>query len=383
MNEYIYLNNSATSYPKPTGVLSGVSDFLHKLPFHHARAGFTGESGDVVLECRKQLAALFNVPDPSRIVFSSGATESLNTALYGIILRGKHVVTTAVEHNSVLRPLKTMEKSGIITLSIVECDENGFVPAGQIADAITGQTGAVVVNHCSNVTGITNDLAAIGQIAGRKSIPFIVDASQSAGVYAIDVQSMNIDILVFAGHKSLYGMQGIGGMYIRQGLDVKPLKVGGTGVRSDYLYQPESLPMFYEAGTQNLPGIVSLYNGVRYVLKEGIDAMRERKEELVSRMRDYLSNCRQVTLFPGPGCEKPTTIFCFNVAGIDPEDIGYILENNFGIVVRSGLHCAPLIHRHIGTFPSGSVRISPSHFTSDAEVEAFNNALMQIIQMAD
>jgi cysteine desulfurase/selenocysteine lyase len=298
-------------------------------------------------------------------------------------LKGKEVVTTAVEHNSVLRPLKTMEKSGRIKLSITDCDENGCVSPESITDKLTENTGAVVVNHCSNVTGITNDIETIGEMVREKNVTFIVDASQSAGVYPIDVQKMNIDILVFAGHKSLYGMQGIGGAYIREGLEIKPLKVGGTGVRSDYLFQPESVPMYYEAGTQNLPGIVSLYYGVKYILKEGIDHMRERKEGLVSRMKTYLSRQEKVTLFPKMSHANRTTVFCFNISGIDPEDVGYILENNYGIVVRSGLHCAPLIHQHIGTFPAGSVRVSPSYFTEDKDVDIFSEALKQIIRMAE
>ena len=383
MREYIYLNNSATSYPKPESVLCGVETFLRQTPFHHSRTGFDSSSEDLIFECRKQLADLFNVSDPSRIIFSSGATESLNTALRGLPLQGEEIVTTAVEHNSVLRPLKTMEKSGDVKLSIVDCDENGCVSPASISEKLKQNTGAIVVNHCSNVTGITNDIETIGKIARKKHITFIVDASQSAGVYPIDVQKMNIDILVFAGHKSLYGIQGIGGAYIREGLEIKPLKVGGTGVRSDYLYQPESVPMYYEAGTQNLPGIISLYYGVKYILKEGIDVMRERKEGLVCRMKTFLSRQEKITLFPKMSCADNTTVFCFNIAGLDPEDVGYILENNYGIVVRSGLHCAPLIHRHIGTFPSGSVRISPSYFTEDTEVEIFNDALNQIIRMAE
>lgn len=380
---YIYLNNAATTYPKPDQVLKGVAALLREPPFHHARTGFSNASADIVDECRKQLALLFNAPDAQRIAFSSGATESLNLAINGLNLDGRHVVTTTVEHNSVLRPLKTMERAGRLSLSIVPCDRYGLVSPESIQQAITPKTGAVVVNHCSNVTGIVNDIEAMGMITRQHGIPFVVDVSQSAGVYPVDVQKANIDILAFTGHKSLYGLQGIGGAYIREGVTLRPLKVGGTGVRSDYLYQPETVPMYYEAGTQNLPGIHALYEGVRYVRETGLEYIRNTKVDHVLKIRQHLAQSKKVTLFPGAQCEHRTVLFCFTIKNLDPADIGYILENNFGIVVRSGLHCAPLIHRHIGTFPSGSVRVSPSHFTSDDEIEVFADAMRQIMKMVE
>lgn len=385
MNDCIYLNNAATTYPKPASVLDGISKLLKAPPIHHLRAGFRTDAvdTDVVDICRIELASLFNVPEPNRIVFSSGATESLNLALRGLPLDGKHVVTTVIEHNSVLRPLKTMERDGRITLSIVKCDEYGSVSPDSIAEAILPNTAAVVVNHCSNVTGIVNDIEAIGSITKKNKISFIVDASQSAGLYPIDVQKANIDILVFTGHKSLYGIQGIGGAYISNDIILKPLKVGGTGIRSDYLFQPETVPMYYEAGTQNIPGILALYEGVRYINKIGMDNIRERKENIVQVMKSVLSHNKNVTLFPGISCKFKPTLFSFTVKGMEPEDIGYILENNFNIIVRTGLHCAPLIHKYLGTFPSGSVRVSPSHFTSEKEIEKFNEAVHQILQMID
>lgn len=383
MQTCIYLNNAATTYPKPNQVIKSVSALLYAPPLHHARTGFNSASADIVDKCRRQLALFFNAPDARCIVFSSGATESLNLAINGLNLDGKHVITTTVDHNSVLRPLKTMERAGRINLSIVQCDGYGFVSPEHIRKAITPNTGAVVINHCSNVTGIINDIEAIGMITRRHGIPFVVDASQSAGVYPVDVRKANIDILIFTGHKSLFGIQGIGGAYIREGLTLRPLKVGGTGVRSDYLYQPETLPMYYEAGTQNLPGICSLYEGVQYIQKTGLNHIRNKKEENVLKIRRHLAHIKNVAFFPGEECECKTAIFCFTIKGMDPADIGYILENNFGIVVRSGLHCAPLIHKHIGTFPKGSVRISPSHFTSNDEIEIFADAMRQIIKIVE
>ncbi len=381
MKKCIYLNNAATTYPKPEPVLKAIFALLGEPPCHHARTGFDNHSVDIVDECRRQLALLFNAPDPSRIAFSSGSTESLNLAVSGLNLDGKHVITTAVEHNSVLRPLKTMEQAGRITLSIAPCNPYGLVSPESIQEAITPDTGAVVVNHCSNVTGMVNDIQAMGAVIRQHGIPFIVDASQSAGVYPVDVQKAHIDILAFTGHKSLYGIQGIGGAYIREGLELTPLKAGGTGVRSDYMLQPETVPMRYEAGTQNLPGICALYEGVRYVRETGLDHIRLRKESLVLKMRQGLAQSGMVTLFPDNGCDAKTAVFCFTVTGMGPSDIGYILENNFNIVVRSGLHCAPLIHKNIGTFPEGSVRVSPSHFTTDDDIAGFAHAMGQVVQM--
>lgn len=363
--------------------MRGISALLHEPPFHHARTGFAHGSGDVVEKCRERLARLFNAPDASRIAFSSGATESLNLAIRGLPLDGRHVITTAMEHNSVLRPLKTLERAGRIRLTIVDCDCCGAVSSDSIREAITPHTSAVIVNHCSNVTGMVNDINAIGALTSHLQIPFVVDASQSAGVYPIDVQEAHIDVLAFAGHKSLYGIQGIGGAYIAEGIALEPLIVGGTGVRSDYLYQPETMPMHYEAGTQNLPGIRSLYDGVGCIMDTGLASIRRRKQELVQRMRQSLSRHGAVSLYPADSCACRTTLVSLTIAGIDPSDIGYILANDFGIVVRSGLHCAPLIHRRIGTWPEGSVRVSPSHYTTDDDVDAFCRAIDQIVQMAE
>lgn len=383
MNECIYLNNAATSYPKPEGVLQGLIKFLSKAPFHHARTGFSNntEYVDIVDRCRTKLALLFNAADSSQIVFSSGATESLNLAIFGLPLEGKHIVTTAIEHNSVLRPLKTMERDGRISITIVNSYEDGQIFPESIAEAILPNTAAVIVNHCSNVTGMVNDIESIGAIAKEANIHFIVDASQSAGIYPIDVQKSGIDILVFTGHKSLNGLQGIGGAYIRKGVELRPLKVGGTGVRSNYLFQPETIPMYYEAGTQNIPGILSLYQGVKYIMETGMDYIRGSKEEIVQEIRNNLSDNDKVKLFPSIQCNFKPTLFCFTIEDMDPQDIGYILENNFNIIVRSGLHCAPLIHKNIGTFPSGSVRVSPSHFTTRNEINIFTDAIDKILQM--
>ena len=370
----IYLNNAATSFPKPIRVVEAVRSLLDQPPYHHARAGFQRGSDDAVTECRRLLCELFHADDPNRILFSAGATASLNLIINGLCLRGRHVVTTAMEHNSVLRPLKTLERRGALEVSIVDCDSLGAVCPEDIAKAIRPDTAAVIVNHCSNVTGAVNDLAAIGEIVGGTDSLFVVDASQSAGMETIDVKTMRIDALAFTGHKALFGLQGIGGMYLSERFRPPPLIVGGTGVRSENLYQPEELPLLYEAGTQNIVGIVSLLEGVRFIRDRGIAALREQRLRATEAIRAHLTRRRGVRLYP-PRNAPPTALFSFNIDGIAPEDLGYILEHSFDICTRSGLHCAPLIHRCMGSYPAGSVRVSPSCFTTDDEIAAFGRAI--------
>ncbi|MGD8782162.1 MAG: aminotransferase class V-fold PLP-dependent enzyme [Ignavibacteria bacterium] len=378
----IYLNNAATSFPKPLQVVEALKSVIETPPFHNARMGFEREAFDVITECRKLLCDLFNGEDYNRIIFTSNATESLNLIINGLDLKGKHVVTTVVEHNSVLRPLKTLEREKAINITIVDCDEFGFIQPKNVINAIKKNTACVIINHCSNVTGTINDLYSIGKVAKMKGIPFVVDASQSAGIIPIDIKKMNIDFLAFTGHKSLYGIQGIGGAYIGEKVRLRPLIIGGTGVRSDYLFQPEELPIYYEAGTPNIPGIFALNEGIKFVLEKGIDNIFAHKIHLIELMRKHLSEKRRIKIYPGIKCNQPTTVFSFNIGGISPDDVGYMLENMFNIIVRSGLHCAPLIHKHIGTSPAGSVRVSPSYFTTEKEISVFSNAIDEICNIS-
>ncbi len=377
VNDKIYLNNAATSYPKPERVINAVIACIASLPFHSLRAGYDMTEGDVVSSCREKLARLFNVDNPSNIFFTSGSTESLNLALNGLDLEG-HVITTAIEHNSVYRPLKRLESRGSIALTIVDCDINGYVEPESIRSAVRSDTRAVVVNHCSNVIGTILDLRAISGIAHESGALLVVDASQSAGAIAIDVMDLNIDILAFTGHKSLYGLPGIGGIYVRDGIDLEPLKVGGTGVKSDLLYQPEERPLYYESGTQNISGIVSLDAGLSFILEEGIEKISKRKEMLFGEMLRYLKDKPGIILYGRRDIEGREAIVSFNIDGCSPQEIGYILENSFDIIVRSGLHCAPVIHQGLGSYPLGSIRVSPSYFTGIEEVEIFMDAMNQI-----
>ncbi|BDS15065.1 aminotransferase class V-fold PLP-dependent enzyme [Aureispira anguillae] len=382
MKELIYLNNAATSFPKPPNVLQAVNASLMVPPIHALRNGFGSGSNSLSKECRTILAQLFNVPHSEQIVFTSGATESLNLAIKGLELEGKHIITSNMEHNSVLRLLKTLERNQTINLSIVPSNSLGQINWNAIKNELRPTTAAVILNHCSNVTGALNDLKTIGTALAKKNIPFIVDASQSAGLYPIDVQEMQIDILAFTGHKALYGIAGIGGIYIKKGLHLKPLKIGGTGSKSDYLYQPSSLPIYYEAGTPNYLGITSLYEGVKFIKTTGIEHIRQKIQHYVYQIRHFLAQYPNVISYPNTAHYSfQSTLLSFSVQGLEVSDIGYLLEQNYNIVVRTGLHCAPLIHESIGSAPYGTVRISPSFFTTEAEINSFLQAMKEILTL--
>lgn len=373
----IYLNNAATSFPKPKQVIESVNKYLNTAPVHSARAGFEREEEDADYACRQLIANLFNVDDPWRIFFTSGSTESLNLAIKGSSLEGGHVVTTFIEHNSVIRPLKHLEREGKIELTFVECDSTGYVSPEDIEKAIRRNTKAIVVNHSSNVTGTILDIKEIARIAHEHNCLIIVDASQSSGALPIDVKDMDIDMLAFTGHKSLFGLQGVGGLYIREGLKPLPLKVGGTGVLSEVLYQPEAVPLYYEAGTPNMPGIISLKAGIEFIEATGMKNIKDHKTGLVKKIISELQDNPKIHIYT-KGEHNSYANFCFNIENIVPEEVGYILESSYNIEVRTGLHCAPLLLKPLGVEPWGTVRASPSYFTEEHEVDKFIQAVIEI-----
>lgn len=380
--ECIYLNNAASSFPKPATVIQAVDDFLQHPPLHLSRSNSTlVPYSHLKSNCRKALAQLFNAPDLNRLVFTSGATESLNLVLQGLPIKDKHIVTTCIEHNSVLRVLKTMEQQNSIDLSIVPCAEDGKVELEVLDKYLKQETALVVMSHCSNVTGAVNDITAIGQYLTAKNILFVVDASQSAGIYPIDVQAACIDALCFTGHKALGGLAGIGGLYLSERILPSPLKVGGTGSSSDLLYQPTTLPSYYEAGTANWVGIVSLYEGVQHLQRVGLTTLRKKIHTTVQTIKKALASYSNIQFYYP--YDKASTILSFTIEGISNEDVGYLLAQNFNIIVRTGLHCSPLIHSQIGTAPQGTIRISPSYFTTTGEVDLFMAAMKEIMLITE
>ena len=374
----IYLNNAATSYPKPDYVSEAVCAYIKNIPFHSLRTGLETKNVNNIDLAREKLAQLFNIQNPDCIVFTSGATSALNLAIMGLEPEKQdHFITTSTEHNSVIRPLKTLQYDKGIQLTIVDCDKNGIIDPQNIEQAIQSNTKAIIVNHASNVVGTVIDIDNISRIARKNGVMLVVDGAQSAGAIPIDLSKMQADIFIFAGHKSLFGLPGIGGLYINETIRLKPIIVGGTGVRSDLLTQPQTIPMYYEAGTPNMPGIISLKHGADFILETGMDSIMNKKNRLIDMIYHSLCKIDRVILY-GERKKKQTAVVSFNIRGVKPDEVTYILENSFQIITRSGLHCAPLIHKALGSYPDGSVRISPSYFSEESEIQAAIDAIKSI-----
>ena len=388
----VYLNNAATSWPKPACVYDAVRDAVQGLPPGQYRSGSGQNQGDVFDECRDLLGKLLGIGDAGRIFFTSGATESMNLVLKGLGIPAEQVITTVTEHNSVLRPLYNLpgiagrsagqkEKPGKTAASplLLPCDENGSVdPAAfEQAAAKARKPGVVILNHCSNVTGAVQDAAAFGRIAKRYGFLFLLDVSQSAGCMEVDADAWMADAVIFTGHKSLLGIPGTGGFFLREGVPYSPAKYGGTGKESQKLVFGSGEASL-EVGTQNVPGICALKAGVSWILERGVGRIREHEQALLRLAADTLSQTEGITLFganPGSG---PVLSFC--AEALSPSDLGYILNSSYHIVTRSGLHCSPLIHDDIGSGKKGTVRISFSPFTTREDILALAHALQQILQ---
>ncbi len=374
----IYLNNASTTWPKPDSVINAVHNSLVTPPVNYGRTGITRGDKNIVNDCRSSISELFNAGNDYNMVFTSGSTEALNLALKGIELSGRNVIITATEHNSVIRPLKSLEKSAGISITIVPCGETGYVSPKEIESAITDKTALICVNHCSNVTGTVQDIEAISLIAKSREILFLVDGSQSAGVIEINLSVIQPDFFCFTGHKSLYGIQGTGGLIFKKEINLRPLKEGGTGTLSHILEQPDVFPSKYESGTMNIPGIAALEAGIKWVKEIGITKIQEHKKMLIEKIINEIQRITGITLY----CDKNKScgaILSLNIKDIAPEEINYILSNSFDISVRSGIHCAPLIHKYLGTQNYGTLRISPSFFTTDEEIDKFISSFKKII----
>lgn len=375
----IYLDNAATTFPKPETVYRAVDDCLRGFCANPGRGGhkFSLKSGKVILEARELIAELFRVSSADRIIFTHNATEALNLVFKGFLKKGSHVITTSMEHNSVLRPLKAMEKMGVET-TIIECMETGEIDINSLKASIRSDTELIAVTHASNVTGTIMPIQEIGLIAKNNNIRFLVDAAQTAGVYDIDVNGMNIDFLVFAGHKSLFGPQGTGGLYIRDGIDLNPLKQGGTGSKSESLEQPDILPDKYESGTPNTPGISGLCAGLKYIKQKGIDSIREHEERLTEYFLNELKRNKKIKIYGVGYAKKQAPVISINIGNIGSSEIAYILDEAFDIAVRPGLHCAPLAHKTLNTLEQGTVRFSIGYFNTEKDIEDAVFALNEI-----
>jgi cysteine desulfurase family protein len=375
----IYLDNAATSFPKPPEVYTTVDQVFRTIGVAPGRGGYRQgmEAARLVLTVRETLADFFGITDAARIIFTHNATEALNLGLHGLIKSGDHVITTTMEHNSLARPLHLAASRGV-QITWLQGDQTGRITAAQLAAVIRPETKLVAVNHCSNVTGTLQPIAEIGAICRAHDLLFLVDAAQSAGSLPIDVAMANIDLLAAPGHKGLYGPPGTGFLYLGERACPDPLLVGGTGSRSADLDQPLELPERYESGTPNTPGIAGLGAGVAFIQQVGRENIRRHEQALVEQLLAGLHEIPGLHLFgPDAGVERGAVV-SFTIDGHDPSVIGFRLDHEFGICVRTGLHCAPLAHRTIGTFPEGTIRVSPGYFNTSADIEQFLAALRSL-----
>ncbi|MBU3175158.1 aminotransferase class V-fold PLP-dependent enzyme [Clostridium estertheticum] len=374
----IYLDNAATSFPKPVGVYSEVLKCMENYAANPGRGSYDMviEASSKIMDTRQELSELFNIPNLLNIVFTCNATESLNIGIKGILKPGDHVISTVIEHNSVLRPLNYLSKKGI-TYTLIGVDENGHLNINNLKKLIRKNTKVIIINHTSNVLGTVQDIRGIGQIAKESGIIFMVDASQSAGVIPIDVVLDNIDLLAFPGHKGLYGPQGTGGLYIKEGVNLDSFIQGGTGSDSLSMRQPDFLPDKFESGTLNTPGIAGLYEGIKFIRKIGIENIRNHEIMLVEYLVKELSKLSYIKIYGGTDYENRGAVVSLNIDNVDVSEVGNIL-NKKGIAVRTGFHCASLIHQIIGTSHRGTVRISPGYFNNSDDIEKLIKALKDI-----
>ncbi|WP_417915354.1 aminotransferase class V-fold PLP-dependent enzyme [Candidatus Electronema sp. JM] len=379
----LYLDNAATSWPKPEQVRRAAQDWLEHGGGSPGRGthAFARKAGDVLSLTRRSLARFFNAPHEHRIIFCASATDGLNLALKGFLNPGDHVLISAMEHNSVLRPLRGLQQERGISLDIVPCDSEGRLDPDEVARRMNDRTRLVVVSHASNVTGAVQPVAEIGRLVRERGAYLLVDAAQTAGILPIDFQTLNADLLVFSGHKGLYGLQGTGALIIGERVkSLRPWREGGTGFNSLSEEQPQEWPERFEAGTPNVPGILALGEGIAFLMAEGVDTVRAKEDALFAGLWRGLSELDGVTLHgPPPGKER-IAILSFSIHGWEPEDIGGILHHNHGIQVRTGLHCAPLAHRTLGTLPLGTVRLSPGCFTTAEEIRQAVAAIRMIAE---
>lgn len=375
----IYLDHAATSWPKPPEVTQAMIDFLERAGGNPGRSGhrLSIEAGRIVYAAREAVAELFNVFDPLRIIFTLNATHAINLVLRGLLHSGDHVVTTSLEHNAVMRPLRALEAAGV-QLTVVPCASAGALDLGQIERAITSSTRLVIVNHASNVCGMLQPIEEVTTIARHHGARVLIDAAQTAGLIPIDLQATPIDFLAFTGHKGLYGPPGTGGLIINDQVDthlLEPWIRGGTGSRSEFEKQPDDLPDKYESGTPNGVGLAGLGAGVRWVQARGIDAIRAHEQELAQLLNEGLRAIAGVNVHGPEEVDRSTGVVSFTVAGKRVSEVGERLDEEFGVLCRVGLHCAPAAHRTLGTFPEGTVRFAPGVLTTREEIQTAVHAV--------
>jgi cysteine desulfurase / selenocysteine lyase len=379
----IYLDNAATSWPKPAAVTRAVRQMIDGGAGNPGRTSHHNAMNTALMvqACREHLAQLFGILNPLRICFTANTTDALNLAIKGVLAPGDHVLCSSIEHNSVWRPLTALEERGV-ELTVVETDAGGVLDPSEIEKRIRGNTRLIAVLHASNVSGSIQPIAAIGRIARQHGIAFLVDAAQTAGSIPIDVESMRIDLLAFPGHKGLLGPQGTGGLYVAESVELRPLKEGGTGSESLSSLQPAFYPDRLESGTLNLPGIAGLNESVRYLLRRGVANIERKEAALTQKLLAGLAGIDGVVVY-GPAVGVPrAAVVSFNIRGMDSEFVAVQLESLADIACRPGWHCAGLAHRTLGTEKSGTVRLSPGAFTKSGEIEIALGAIRNLARIS-
>lgn len=385
MEKLIYLDNGATSFPKPEEVYNFMDKFYRNFGVNPGRSGYDMcmEAGEVVEDTRKMLMKFFNGgTDPNRLCFSYNSTDALNLIIFGLLGKGDHAISTTLEHNSVLRPLYHLSQDEGVEVDYVDFNEKGFIDPDDIKKKFKKNTKLVIVNHASNVIGTVQPIKEIGKYCRENGIIFAIDASQSAGKIPIDMQEMNIDIVAFTGHKSLLGPTGIGGFYVREGVEIKHTRAGGTGVRSAVRTHLYEYPYRMEYGTLNTVGVAGLHAGVKWVLNEGVEKLHEHEMKLTAMLREGLKDKEGITLYCQEDLENHISVFLFNVDGMEALNTGTLLDVDYNIACRTGLHCAPLVHDGIGTTPiHGAVRFGVGPFNTEDHIKEAIEAVKDIRDM--
>lgn len=377
-----YFDYSATSYPKPKRVVDKMVEVITEYGANPGRSGhrLALEAGRGIYETRERLANFIGAKNPMDIVITRNATASLNLAIKGLLKKGDHVITTTMEHNSVLRPIMKLKDNGIVEVTILEADEKGHIDLEDLKSSIKNNTKLVVTTHASNVTGTIFPIESISKIVHEKDVLYLVDAAQSAGYLAIDVEKMDIDLLAMTGHKSLLGPQGTGVLYIREGIILDSIEEGGTGSKSYEFTQPEIYPDKFESGTPNTPGIIALGEGLKYIEDIGLENIASHKWEMTKRFLQGIKDVEGIKVYGPELSEKRAPVVPINIGEEDSSSISYILDDEFDIATRPGLHCAPLAHKSIGTFEQGVVRFSFGHGTTAEEIDYAIDVLKQIAE---
>jgi len=383
MDKLIFLDNGSTSFPKPEEVYAFMDNFYRNFGVNPGRSGYDlcMETGELVETTREMLTEFFNGKDPNRLCFSYNSTDALNLVINGILKEGDHAITTTIEHNSVLRPLYHLYKYNGVEVDYIPFDGKGFVDPDEFPKKFKKNTKLVIINHASNVIGTIQPIKEIGKYCRKNGIPFAIDASQSAGKIPIDVEEMNVDVVVFTGHKSFLGPTGIGGLYVREGIEIRHTRAGGTGVRSAVRTHLDEYPYRLEYGTLNVLGVAGLQAGLKWIEKKGLNNIHEQEMKLTAMLRDGLKDIEEVTLYCQDDLKDHISIFLFNIDGLEALNTATILDVDYNIACRSGLHCAPLVHEQLGTDKiRGAVRFGIGPFNTEAQIKTAINAVKEIAE---